>query len=216
MVDVGKLLAFRRATGAAEPAEDDVGDARLLVRLRAREPQAAHELFDRHAEHVRRVLIRVLGAGDPDRADLLQEVFVRALEGARRVRGDTALRPWLTSVAIFTAREAIRRRQRRRWLRFPGEPPELPAPTASSDIKEAAHCVYRVLEQLPVDERIALTLRRLEGLELQELAVACQTSFATARRRLARGEAKFRELAREYPALDRWLQDEEDDVATRT
>jgi RNA polymerase sigma-70 factor (ECF subfamily) len=218
---VGKLLAFRRANGAAELPVDgvddgDVADARLLARLKAREPGAAHELFDRHADHVRRVLIRVLGASDPDRADLLQEVFVRALAGARNVRGDTALRPWLTSVTIFTAREAIRRRQRRRWLRFPGEPPEIEAPTASPDIKEAMHCVYRVLEQIPVDERIALTLRRLQGLELQELAVACRTSFATARRRLARGEARFRELARSYPALERWLQEEEDDGATRT
>jgi RNA polymerase sigma-70 factor (ECF subfamily) len=126
-------------------------DADLVAALRAREAWAAAALVARHADHVRRILMRVLG-GDDEQSDLAQEVFTRALAGIDRLDDPGAIRGWLTNIAVFTAREAIRRRRRRRWLLpFGDRPPEVAAAWADPGLREAARCVYRVLAEMPVE-----------------------------------------------------------------
>jgi RNA polymerase sigma-70 factor (ECF subfamily) len=61
------------------------------------------------------------------------------------------------------------------------------------------------LRKLPPDERIAVTLRFVEGMTLPEAAAASRLSLSTFKRRLARGEKKFRAMAAHEPALEDWL-----------
>jgi RNA polymerase sigma-70 factor (ECF subfamily) len=177
-----------------------------LVRgLRGHEPWAAAVLVDRYIIHVRRVLTRVLGAGEPELDDLVQEVFTRALAGAHRLSFEGALSSWLTSIAVFTGRETIRRRSRWRWLWFTADPPERPAPQPSAEVSDAARAVYALLDQLPVDERIVFALRAVEGMDLREVAAACKVSVPTVRRRLARAERQFHALAARCESLSAWV-----------
>jgi RNA polymerase sigma-70 factor (ECF subfamily) len=182
--------------------EDDV---RLVRGLRDREPWAAAVLVDRYIVHVRRVLTRVLGAGDPDIDDLVQEVFIRALAGAHQLSFAGALSSWLTSIAVFTGRETIRRRSRWRWLWFTADPPERPAPQPSAEVSDAARAVYALLDQLPVDERIVFALRAVDGMDVREVAAACKVSVPTVRRRLARAERRFHALAARCESLSAWV-----------
>jgi RNA polymerase sigma-70 factor (ECF subfamily) len=182
-------------------------DEALVAALRENRPDAAATLFDRYAVHVRRVLARVLGP-DPDLLDLVQDVFVTALESIAKLEEPRALRAWLTQVAIFSARTRIRRRTRWRFLRFvPSEElPELELAAVDYEGGEALQAVYRALAQLNADDRIAFALRFIEGMELSDVAGACQVSLATIKRRLGRAQASFREAARPEPALAEWLE----------
>jgi len=181
-------------------------DESLVAALREGRSDAAATLFDRYAVHVRRVLARVLGP-DPDLLDLIQDVFVTALESIGKLDEPRALRAWLTQIAIFSARTRIRRRTRWRFLRFvPSEElPELALDAVDHDGNEALRAVYRALAKLQTDDRIAFALRYIEGMELNDVALACQVSLATIKRRLSRAQAKFREAARPEPALAEWL-----------
>ncbi len=187
-------------------AEATAGDSeRLVAGLRDKAPWATAALVDRYGEHVRRVLIRVLGTDDGEHRDLLQEVFARTLAGIHRLSSAGALKAWLTQIAVFTARDAIRKRRRRRWLSFVAQVPE-PEPTwAGPELQEAARCVYRIFERMPVDERVPFALRMLHGLDLAETAAACSKSVGTVRRRLASAERRFHKLARQYDELAPWL-----------
>jgi RNA polymerase sigma-70 factor (ECF subfamily) len=180
-------------------------DVRLVRALREHEPWAAAVLVDRYLAHVRKVMVRVMGAGETEIDDLVQEVFTRALAGAHRLSFEGALTAWLTNIAVFTGREAIRRRTRWRWLRFTAEPPERPAPQASAAVSEAARTVYALLDRLPVDDRIAFALRSLEGMDTREIAAACGVSVPTVRRRLARAERRFHALAADCESLSPWV-----------
>lgn len=199
---------FGRPGQTASPRTTSPEDrTRLVEGLRAGAPWAAGELVHAYGALIQRVLGRVLGVGDPDRDDLLQEVFVRALQNIGSLEDPQALGGWLTSLAVFTAREQIRRRRRRRWLTFHAEPPDRDDPAApGDDVLEAARCVYAVLARMPDDERIPLALRALEGMELTELADACGMSLSTLRRRLTRAERRFQKLARDYEALKPWIE----------
>ncbi len=195
-------LPLTRSAGQPDPE----ADLRLVRGLRDREPWAAAALVERYLGLVRRVLVRIMGTGDPEHDDLVQEVFTRALQGAHRLTHAGALKAWLTNIAVFTGRETIRRRTRRRWLWFTADVPDVPASAADGNVAEAARAAYAILDRLPVNERIPFCLRAFEGMELRELAAACGVSVPTVRRRLARAEQRFHALAAKCESLSPWVQ----------
>jgi RNA polymerase sigma-70 factor (ECF subfamily) len=202
---VDRVLQFPAA--ARSPRRGDApDDATLLAALRAGDREARGLLVDRYGPFVRRVLFRVLGADDADRADLLQEIFLEAFAGVERLESAGALKAWLARVAVCAARDHLRRKRRRSWLTLWADPPERAAPVAGDDVREAARCVYAILAQLPIDERIPLALQVFEGLELEELASACDMSYSTVRRRLERARRRFMKLATGYEALAAWME----------
>lgn len=181
-------------------------DAALVTALRAGRREGAEALFDRYAGHVQRVLQRVLGP-DQDIEDMVQDVFVAAFEAVHRLQDPSALRAWLAQIAVYTARGRIRRRVRWRILTFRplAELDELQAPHTDGEMSEALRATYRVLGRLPTDERIAFALRFVEGMELTEVAQACDVSLATIKRRLSRARGRFSELAAHEPSLAEWI-----------
>jgi RNA polymerase sigma-70 factor (ECF subfamily) len=178
-------------------------DAELLAAVRDGRTGAALELYDRYAAHVRRVLSRVMGI-DRELPDLLNEVFTRALEGIRKVEDGSRLKAWLTRVAVFTARTTIRNRSRGRWLTFHPEPETLGGEACGSLDPEAVDFVRAVREVvggMAADDRVVFGLRFVEGMDVDELADACGVSRATAKRRLARCETRFKRRLAGYPDL---------------
>jgi RNA polymerase sigma-70 factor (ECF subfamily) len=186
-------------------------DAAMVAAMRAGNRAAIAAFYDRHHAHVLRTLTRVLG---PERelSDLHHDVLVSALGSLDELRDPAALRPWLTSIAVFTARTRILRRKRGWWLRLlPWD--ELPEVAIASEagapraeVTEALRATYAVLDELPVDERMPFALRFIGGMELTEVAGACAVSLATIKRRLARAEASFTTRARAHPALTEWIE----------
>jgi RNA polymerase sigma-70 factor (ECF subfamily) len=202
---VERLL--RISPWADEAGDGAAGCERLVAGMRAGQPWASAALVHRYRDHVRRVLMRLLGADDgAEVGELVQDVFVRAWRGVSKLEDPRALKAWLTHIAVFTARATIRRRCRRRWLTFFAEVPEPEVAWAGAEVQEAARAVYRIFERMPADERIPFALRHLEGASLDETAAACGMSLATVRRRLARAERRFQKLAREYETLTPWLE----------
>jgi RNA polymerase sigma-70 factor (ECF subfamily) len=200
------------STPAPEPAAAVIrlhradSDEALVASLRAGEPGAGRALFDAYGAYVRRVLMRVLGP-DPEIGDLTQDVFVVALESLPKLENARALRGWLAQIAVFQARHCLRGRKQWSILRFFG-PEDMPAGRARDpdfEASEALRTAYRCLASLGADEQIAFTLRFIEGMDLAEVAGTCGVSLATIKRRLARAEARFVELARDEPSLAEWL-----------
>jgi RNA polymerase sigma-70 factor (ECF subfamily) len=185
-------------TGDAEQA--------LVAALRRGEPLAGEALFAAYAPYVRKVVMRVLGP-DAEAPDLVQDVFVIALESLHKLDNPRALRGWLAQIAVFQARGCIRKRKQWRIVRL-FAPAKLPAQRVShADFEgsEALRATYRLLSTLHPDEQIAFALRFIDGMELTEVAAACDVSLATIKRRLARAEARFSELARSEPSLVDWM-----------
>ena len=183
------------------------GDDSALVRgIVAGHPGAVATFHQRYASHVQSILLRILGV-DQELADVHHDVFVRALQSMRSLRDPEALKAWLTSVAVLTAKTWIQRRQRHRWLRFlpVEELPEREAPMVPGEVREAFHATYQALAELPVDERVAFSLRIIDGMEVAEVARSCRVSLSTIKRRLAKAELHFRKSARKYPVLEEWL-----------
>lgn len=193
------------ASGVVRALPFDGDDAALVHGVIAGRADAASALYERHVDSIQRLVYRLMGP-DTELEDVVHDVFLRALESLKRLRDPAALRPWLFGIAIRVIRIRIQRRVRQRWLKVmpPESVPEV-ASTPDMGLGEALRDVYGILQQLPVDERIALVLHRVEGLALEEAAANCDTSLATFRRRLARAETKFFARAEKKPTLATWL-----------
>lgn len=202
------LSLVRAPTGLDDPAtSDDAKDAQLVEALREGHPGAPAALFDRYGPLVNRVLLRVLGGG-ADHDDRVQETFLEALRSVHTLRDAGALRPWMTTIAARVARAELRRRRLRRFFWLDAETPA-PEPAVHDDhaARDALRATWRVLDQMPTDERLAFTLRFIHNEELTLVADACDCSLATVKRRLARAEARFVALCQQHPELVRRLAD---------
>jgi RNA polymerase sigma-70 factor (ECF subfamily) len=184
------------------PAASALDDRALVEALRRDEPWARAALVEKYEPHIERVVAGALGL-DPDLADIIQDVFVRVLEGIHQLKDPAALRGWIGTLAVFTARGHIRRRRRWRWIRFlaPQDVPEVPAAPHNPEATATMRAMYRVLDSLPAEERLVFTLRFMAELELTEVAASCGVSLATVKRRLSRAETKFHEAAIIDPLL---------------
>jgi RNA polymerase sigma-70 factor (ECF subfamily) len=163
-------------------------------------------LCDRYADHALRVLARILGE-DSELLDLQQDVLLRVVRSAASIDDPSSLKGWITVIAVNVARTALKRRSLRRWLTLRpwNELPDVEAPMAAESDVLALRRTYAILARLPVTDRIAFTLRIIDGMELTEVAHACGISLATAKRRLARAEEKFTTMALTDPVLADWL-----------
>jgi len=187
-------------------------DYALIAGIRRGDPAAATALYKQHRGLVERTLVRILGF-DSELADAVQETFIRALGSTRLLRDPQALPSWLIRIAVCTASDLIRRRKRRRWLQFFAEPQDLVdrkndlvfEAEPDMESRQALRAAQLVMSSLPSNERVAFSLRRLDGMELKEVAHACGCSLATIKRRLARAEQRFLARAEKHQALVGWL-----------
>ncbi len=142
---------------------------------------------------------RVL-ADDVEVDDLVQDCFVQALSRLDTLHNPQAFASWICSIVVRTAAKRLRRRRlaRRLGLRqaAPLDPEAIVAATTPPDVAAELRVVYSVLERLPAEERIALVLRRVEGLQMAQIAEQMGLSLPTVKRRLAAAEARLERARR--------------------
>jgi len=166
-------------------------DAALVLAARAGEEWAREALFRRYARLALGLAYRILPY-DADIDDLVQDSFLYAFERLSGLSNPQAFQAWLSSIVVRTAGKRLRRRklQIRLGLRSnqPIDVDEVVSRTAPPDVAAELRAVYALLETLPVEERIALVLRRVERLEIPEIAEQMGLSISTVKRRLSAAE----------------------------
>lgn len=170
-------------------------DTALVVAARGGEAWAQEALYRRYARMVNGLAWRLM-PGDADVEDLVQDVFVQALGSLDRLTEPAAFSSWLGAITVRTAHKRIRRKRLHMRLglvrREAVDLDAVIAPSAPPDVQSELKAIYRVLEDLPAEERIALVLRRVEGMPLAEIADQMKLSLATVKRRLEAAESKLR------------------------
>jgi RNA polymerase sigma-70 factor, ECF subfamily len=169
-------------------------DAALVVAARAGEGWAQEALYQRYARMVLGLSQRIL-AGRDDADDLAQDAFVFAFTRLDTLQNPQAFQAWLRSIVARTASKRLRRQRLlvRLGIRRnePIDPDTVVSPDAPADVASEVRTVYGLLDRLPAEERVALVLRRVEGLELGEIAEQMKLSLATVKRRIAAAEGRL-------------------------
>jgi RNA polymerase sigma-70 factor (ECF subfamily) len=169
-------------------------DAALVVKAQGGDRAAFEELVRRTS---RLVFARLyLETGDTHRAeDLLQETWLRAYRGLRRLGSPDSLRTWLLTIAQSVLTDSVRGEARQKRAAPPRAGPEAlanhPGPAPRPE-EEAARAELRgrvraVLRSLPEEYRLPLTLRYLAGADYETIAAQLGLSNGSLRGLLHRG-----------------------------
>ena len=186
------------------------GDATRLV-LVPPDASEAELLYERVAPVVNRMVWLYL-ATDPDRDDVAQDIFVAIVRRAASVRDPAQLEAWAARVSFNAICNLFRRRKLRRWLSLDSlEDREHPSRRVDFEGRELVQRAQRLLEELPVAERMPFTLELFGNEDQPAIARLCGCSERTVRRRLKSARARFLELARRDPALSARLEVGADD-----
>jgi RNA polymerase sigma-70 factor (ECF subfamily) len=182
LVPAGEPAARPKTKG--EPAEADL---ELDADAPPADPHAAvEEAFRRYAPLVASLGLRITALRD-DIDDFVQEVFLRATKGIGGLRHQGATKAWLVSITINVARQRLRVRKLRRMVGLdssPTEYEEMVDPSLSPEDRLMLTRMYAALDKLPVNQRLAWSLRHIEGERLETVALLCHCSLATAKRRI--------------------------------
>jgi RNA polymerase sigma-70 factor, ECF subfamily len=160
-------------------------------------PKSDEELFRRYSPYVARIGLRMLGR-ESDVDDLIQEVFLAAFRQRDQVRDPLAVKGWLATIAVRAARRQLRRRRLRTFVGLEALSPalELRDTAISPERRALLTRVYAALDRIPVEQRLAWTLRYVEGQKLDQVAEYCRCSLATAKRRIVAAHVRMQaELA---------------------
>jgi len=154
-------------------------------------------LFRRYSGYVAGLAARLLGSGDSDVDDVVQDVFWLASRRITKIPDLVQARGWLATVTTRVVRRKLLRRRFRAFFHASPANVDVPARGASAEEHAVLTRLYEVLAGLPTDQRLAWSLRFLEGEPLDAVAAACGCSLSTAKRRVSAAKAVIDEVFRD-------------------
>ena len=183
-------------------------DDELIVRSQRGDVDAFNQLVLRYQQTMFGVIYRTLGDYDAA-ADVTQDAFISAFRGIQSYRGGSSFRAWLLRIGSNAACDHWRRVQRRpaESLEALTEDEEAQSVSALAALategvegnpeervltQELQELIQQSIQQLPLDQRVAMVLCDIEGLSYEEIAAATQATMGTVRSRISRARAKLR------------------------
>ncbi|HEY3666473.1 MAG TPA: sigma-70 family RNA polymerase sigma factor [Polyangiaceae bacterium] len=162
-----------------------------------REPLTFEALFSTYSGYVARLAARLLGSGDADVDDVVQDVFWLASRRIAKIQDLVQARGWLATVTTRVVGRKLLRRRFRALFHTSQSGGDIPARGATAEERAILTRLYEVLDGLPTHARLAWSLRYLEGEPLDAVAAACGCSLATAKRRVAAAKSVIDEVFRD-------------------
>ncbi|AFZ43724.1 RNA polymerase, sigma subunit, ECF family [Halothece sp. PCC 7418] len=205
------------ATPDADLAPAQLSNQQLILRCQqgVKPDRAAFsELLRRHQSHVEKMLYH-LAPDWSDRADLVQEVWIRVYRNIQRLKDPMKFRGWLSRITTNLFYDELRKRKRFKSpisLDAPrqiddGEltlevPTDFPSPDQDLSSQEFYDQLNRAIAELPESFRSTIVLREIEGLSYEEIAEITGVSLGTVKSRIARARAKLQDVLQPYFELD--------------
>ncbi|MCK5812682.1 MAG: RNA polymerase sigma factor RpoE [Cocleimonas sp.] len=180
-------------------------DLELVRRVQAGDKKAFDVLVLKYQQKVINLVNRYMHDQDLS-MDVAQEAFIKAYRGLKNFRGDSAFYTWLYRIAINTAKNHLVSKARRMPAtdidaqeaeQYEGADAlrNIDSPEHETLKDEIRRTIMTAIDALPNDLRTAITLRELEGLSYEEIAVTMDCPIGTVRSRIFRArEAIEKEL----------------------
>jgi RNA polymerase sigma-70 factor (ECF subfamily) len=170
-------------------------EAALVERARTGDRAAFEELVRRHADSLHAVVLRFLG--DPDDArEATQEAFLRAWRSIGRFEGRARFFTWLYRIGINEAKRRVERRPPPSVSLDDDAVPDAPdwseSPETRLDQTELRRALEHAITGLPLDQRVPIVLRDMQGLSTTEAAQVMELSESAFKSRLHRARLSVR------------------------
>jgi RNA polymerase sigma factor (sigma-70 family) len=175
----------------------------LIQRAKGGDLDCFNQLVERYQREVYNLSLRMLSNASAAE-DATQDAFLSAFRGIGKFRGGI-FRAWLFRIAANACRDQLRSLRRRPTTSLDDVPFELesdqPSPEDFAMRQELGEEIKRALAALPPDQRLAVILRDIEGLDYEEIAQVTGSSLGTVKSRINRGRARLRHHLEQHREL---------------
>jgi RNA polymerase sigma-70 factor, ECF subfamily len=192
-------------------------EALLITRSQKGDVNAFNQLVLYYQQTTYNVVLRTLGDREAA-ADVTQDTFIAAFRAIQSFRGGSSFRAWLLRIASNQACDYWRRANRHPQdsldsVMDEDEPHDTSMLSALVATEQGANpeefllnqelqaLLQKALQELPLDQRVAVILCDVQGLSYEEIADSTQTSLGTVRSRIARGRKRLRDYLYKYREL---------------
>lgn len=175
---------------------DGVTDQQLIERVKRGEKSAFDFLVLKYQQRIINLVSRFV-RNPTDALDVTQEAFLKAYRALPNFRGESAFYTWMYRIAVNTAKNYLAV-QSRRPFEAEQDISEIEQIEGDNALKEhatpedmllrdelQAKVIYAI-ENLPPDLQMAITLREVEGLSYDEIAMVMECPIGTVRSRIFR------------------------------
>lgn len=144
-----------------------------------------------------------------DAEDVAQEVFVQVYESINSFKGESKFSTWLYRITITKSMDHIRKKKRKKRFAFIQslfglnnevlyDPPDFHHPGVTMDNKERSSVLFKAIEKLPENQKIAFTLHKMEGLSYQQVSLAMNASVSSVESLLHRAKTNLKKNLEDY------------------
>lgn len=170
-------------------------DYELVKRVQAGDKDAYNILVIRYQHKIIDLANKFVN-NQEDASDIAQEAFVKAYRSIGSFRGDSSFYTWLYRIVVNTAKSYLESNLKHTnsvavyihdlpqdsssILTFHDSPDRL---IESDELHEV---IIKALEELPDDQKQAITLREIEGMSYEDIAAAMNIPIGTVRSRIFR------------------------------
>ena len=185
----------------ASNSKDGISNAELVRKSQFGDKAAFEQLVIRHQELVFSLAYKLTGNREMAN-DVAQEAFIRAWKAIEKFRGDSTFSTWIYRITVNTAWTLRKKAKKHNTLNIDDtyEPividekkdPELVA--INSDLSSV---LINALDKIPIEQRIIVELKNIEGRSHKEIADYLDISVTAAKVRLHRAHQKLRQILEE-------------------
>ncbi|MCK7460132.1 RNA polymerase sigma factor RpoE [Idiomarina aminovorans] len=190
---------------------EQVSDQQLVERVQQGDNRAFDLLVKKYQHKVMSLISRYIKQ-QGDVPDVAQEAFVKAYRALPNFRGDSAFYTWLYRIAVNTAKNHLVSQGRKppasdidaedaEFYEGAGALRDSASPERQMLSDEIRDVVLKTIDDLPEDLRRAITLREIEGLGYEEIALEMDCPIGTVRSRIFRAREAIDNQLR--PLLER-------------
>lgn len=188
-------------TSEASNHSDEISNSELVRKSQLGDKAAFEQLVIRHQDLVFSLAYKLTGNREMAN-DVAQEAFIRAWKAIEKFRGDSTFSTWIYRITVNTAWTLRKKAKKHNTLNIDEtyEPividekkdPELVA--INSDLSSV---LINALDKIPIEQRIIVELKNIEGRSHKEIADYLDISVTAAKVRLHRAHQKLRQILEE-------------------
>ena len=183
---------------------EDVSNSELVKKSQLGDKSAFEELVKRHQELVFSLSFKLTGNRELAN-DVAQEAFIRAWKAIGKFRGDSTFGTWIYRITVNTA-WTLRKKAKKHYslnivdTQEPVIVDEKKDPELVAINSDLSLVLRKALNQIPLEQRIIVELKKIEGRSHKEIADYLDISVTAAKVRLHRAHQKLRNILEEIEA----------------
>ena len=179
----------------------------LIEQLKQGHEPAFRWLVETYRNRVFHTVLNLL-QDSKDAEDAAQETFIQVFESIGSFKQESSLSTWIYVIATRKALDKLRRRKTRQKLQkvMPWWMPEEKKkdsgpflhPGIEAENKEKAAVLFKAIEALPVKQRLAFTLIKIQGMNYEEACQLMQQNIKAVESLISRAKGNIQKQLETY------------------